>query len=390
MHPSPPPTRHVAVTEFPGSRSAWFRQILEGIEQYVATTGGWEVRLVSADERRPELLADWPVHGAILFANAVERLDQWRSLDVPLINVASRHREPAIPTVAADNAAIGRLAAEHLAERGFRLFAFVGLEEHEASALRGEAFLEAVQGIGRAEVLWVPRRLDSGTIRAAQQLDAMLDRFVQPLTTPVGIFGWNDAYATRLVQSCRRLGVAVPERAAVIGCDDDEVWCGLCTPSLTSVQPPSRQIGFEAAKLLDHMIGGGVPNQQPVFLPPIGVHRRSSTETVAVDDPVLVRALEFIRTHATRRARVSDVMEHVGLSRRSLERRFRAGLGRTPLEEIHRAQMERATELLRRTDASLESIAHDSGYRDANHLIRALTRELQMSPSQYRQQYRIT
>jgi LacI family transcriptional regulator len=52
----------------------------------------------------------------------------------------------------------------------------------------------------------------------------------------------------------------------------------------------------------------------------------------------VVSALRFIREHSYRPLRVDDVLQHVSISRRALERRFHASLGRGLGEEIRANQ----------------------------------------------------
>ena len=54
------------------------------------------------------------------------------------------------------------------------------------------------------------------------------------------------------MQACRRASVTVPEEAAIIGVDNEEVLCAMCDPPLTSVCPNSEQVGYQAAALLEH------------------------------------------------------------------------------------------------------------------------------------------
>jgi LacI family transcriptional regulator len=382
--------KRIAVTQVLGDPGVWYSRILSGIEQYVAISDRWEVKLVDAKEKKPEQLLEWGVDGALIFAPAMDRLGHWKRLGVPIINIANNRRDPEIPSIDFDNHAIGHLAARHLMGLGLKRFAMVQLGAHEAARQRQEGFLEALQRYERPAFFRVPVATNLLRLHSLKQLESRIEKWLLSLPLPVGIMGFNDEYAKLIVQACRRLEIAVPEQVAVIGCDDDEVYCGLCTPTLTSVQPAAVKLGFEAAELMDRLLSGTPLPHEVRLLEPLGIHQRGSTDVIACDDAIVARALEFIRTERNERIRVTDVVEHVGVSRRSLERRFQDHLGRSPLEDIHRHQRSRAQELLRRTDLPLEIIAARSGYRDANHLIRQLSGELGESPTQYRSRYRIT
>jgi len=60
------------------------------------------------------------------------------------------------------------------------------------------------------------------------------------------------------------------------------------------------------------------------------VVERLSTETLAIEDRQVSRALQFIRDHACDPVTVADVLKAVPMARRTLERRFNQALGRSP------------------------------------------------------------
>src|SRR5690606_24933141 len=99
---------------------------------------------------------------------------------------------------------------------------------------------------------------------------------------------------------------------------------------------PSEQIGHEAAVMLERMMRGRKPPKKPVFVEPTGIVERRSTDSFAISDPDVAQALLFIRDHAFKAMRVSDILKEVPISRRSIERKFTEILGRTPAEEIRR------------------------------------------------------
>jgi LacI family transcriptional regulator len=61
----------------------------------------------------------------------------------------------------------------------------------------------------------------------------------------------NDVRGLHVLDACHRSSVLVPEEAAVVGVDNEEILCELCNPPLSSVAPNPERIGYEAAELLD-------------------------------------------------------------------------------------------------------------------------------------------
>jgi len=78
--------------------------------------------------------------------------------------------------------------------------------------------------------------------------------------------------------------------------------------------------------------------------------------------------LEFVRINAGISVSVNDLVEHLRVSRRSLETRFKAVVGRTVYAEIMRMRLERVQTLLRETPMTVEVIAEICGFVSASHL----------------------
>jgi LacI family transcriptional regulator len=114
---------------------------------------------------------------------------------------------------------------------------------------------------------------------------------------------------------------------------------------------------------------------------------RQSSDVVAVEDPLVSRAMRFIRDHSCRGIKVRDVMQDVGCSRSVLERRFRAHLGWSPQAEMRNVQMRRVRQLLLETDWSLPRIAEALGIDHSEYLSVIFKRQTGQTPGQFRQTF---
>jgi LacI family transcriptional regulator len=177
---------------------------------------------------------------------------------------------------------------------------------------------------------------------------------------------------------------------AVIGVDNDRRLCELCDPPLSSVIPNSLKTGFEAAALLDRLMAGHRPSKPMRLISPLGVRTRQSTDVLAIEDPEIVQAMQFIRANAFTGINVCDVLREIPVSRRVLESRFQKLTGRTPHEEILRLRIERACQLLIETDLPLTSIATAAGFRHAEYLSVAFKRSVGQTPGAFRRQHRVS
>jgi LacI family transcriptional regulator len=190
------------------------------------------------------------------------------------------------------------------------------------------------------------------------------------------------------MEVCRTLGIAVPDEAAIVGVDNDELLCDLCDPPLSSVAPDTDQTGYLAAELLAKMMNGKKVAADAHLIAPIGLVTRGSTDVLAIADREITAAVRFIREHACDGISVEDVLAIVPLSRRVLDKRFRDLIGRTPHDEIGRLQVERVKELLKETDLPLATIAERAGFKYVEYMSVVFKKKAGMPPSVFRDRSR--
>ena len=170
----------------------------------------------------------------------------------------------------------------------------------------------------------------------------------------------------------------------MLGVDNDVTLCELADPPLSSVDQDLERIGYEAAALLDRLMRGARPPAEPILIEPLGVVSRLSTETVAIEDPAVATALRLIRQHACGNKGIDDLAERTGLSRRVLQRRFKALTGHTLHEELLNSQLARVMQMLAETDLKLESIAARSGFHYVGYMCSFFKARTGLTPGEYR------
>jgi LacI family transcriptional regulator len=278
---------------------------------------------------------------------------------------------------------IGRMAADHLLDRGFQQFAFCGFTGHEWSRKRADGFVKRVRSAGFP---CVPYESPWGgpDAPAWEKEQAAIGRWLTMLSKPLGVMACNDVRGQHVLDACQRSGICVPDEVAVVGVDDDEVLCELCNPPLSSVTPNAQRIGYEAAALLAQLMAGAAPDVQEQLIEPVGVTTRQSSDVLAIDNPQIAAAIRHIREHACRGLSVPELLKYVPLSRTVLERQFRKYLGRSPQAEIRAVQLKRARELLVQTDMGLRHIARLVGFEHPEYLSVVFKRESGETPGEYR------
>lgn len=359
----------------------WGRGIIRGIAAYANRHGPWHLHVEPDGERRLPP-AGWQGDGIVARISTPAVAAALRRLRVPLVNVSGIDiGEPTagIPRVCIDLAASARLGAEHLLQRGFRNFAYVGLPRLAYVREHERAFAVTLAAAGHSCEVHALAGTAESKDRAVR-----LARWLESLPKPVGILAWATGEGRTVLDTCRRAGLLVPEDVAVLCGNDDQLLCETCATPMSAIAAATEQIGERAAELLDTLMQGQRPRATSVFVPPVGIVTRQSTDTLAVHEPDLVLAIGYIREHATEGIHVNDILRVVPSSRRRLERLFHDLLGRSPAEEIRRVRIERARHLLATTDLSIPRVAAASGFGTGEYLATVFRQATGTSPLKYR------
>jgi len=365
------------------------RSVLAGVARHFRDGGRWAVYGEPSPAALPLAgVSRWRGDGALLDLTDEREAEAAEQLQCPVVCVAGRVDDPPFPVVSVDQRAVGRAGAEHLIRKGYRQLGFYGGEDRRQHRLRMEGFCEAVEAAGAVCDEHAVYRPPPGLDGAATHRDVR--GWLESLPRPVAVMCGNDELAVAILAACRDAGLSVPDDVAVLGVGDDPLICEFATPSLSSVGISAELIGYEAAVLLRSLIDGGDPPGRPTLLPTSGVSERESTASSAVTDPHVAAALRFIRENVQRQLNVADVVEALAVPRRTLERKFRDALDRSPLDEIQLQRLERAKQLLAGTDLEMTSVAHGAGYPDVKRFNPTFKAKVGVTPTEYRKQFRAT
>jgi LacI family transcriptional regulator len=368
------------------------RDFLSGIARYARLHGPWIFHITPGDfQHKLPKMKQWGGTGIIARIYDQQVADAVLEADLPTIAVGltdeqMRPENPLsnLPEVSSDARHVAQLAAEHLLDKRLRHFAYVGVEGRPWSRRRGEAFATIIQEAGHElHVYEQPKRLRE---RDWEKELGVLANWLKTLPTPLGLFACNDDRGRQVLEACRYCDLMVPEDVAVLGVDNDAVFCELADPPLTSVAVNAETAGYRAAELLDGMMSGRVqkPQKTKLIVEAIRVVTRRSTDIIAVDDADVAAALQFIRREQGRSLSVEDVARAVAVSRRYLERRFRSSIGRTVLEEIQLVRLERAKRLLIETTHPISKVAELTGFGSVAYFIQFFQDRVGTTPRRFR------
>jgi LacI family transcriptional regulator len=263
------------------------REILSGISKYTCETDRWSVSLCGPDFQSSLLkqLKKWPCEGLLVHSANHVLTKRIRELKLPAVFVQFSPRVQSASSVGIDNSEISRLCFEHLKACGFNHFAFYSIRDKEEHKNRRECFQRMViKNDLKCHVYPHKRpfsRLKENLYNGLGIKDkGQVAEWLKELPKPIGIMASDDRSGQRILDAARALGLIVPNDVAVIGVGNDETFCNLCSPALSSVFLNTERIGYEAAFLLSKIMAGRRNMVRRIVAKPAGIVIRSSTMAI--------------------------------------------------------------------------------------------------------------
>ena len=368
------------------------RLLLEGVGRYSREYGHWSfyIKEQGLDELSRRKMDRRKIDGVISRLRNSQAARRLQATGLPFVEVLG-NPITGQPHVAVAEDALARMAACHLLERGLKHLGFFAERKNEWwCERRHRAFVTQVARSGHACTVYEAPPSSTWSVSDRLRRQRSIVQWLKSLPKPSGVLCATDMDALALLEICRQIGIAVPDQIAVLGVDNDSVLCSLAWPRLSSIELDGQRMGYEAATLLARMMGGKSLPTLPILVPPTQIVARESTDVLTIADAKVVQALRLIRQFACQGIDVSYVADHIAMSRRMLERRFRAGLGRTLNEEILRVKMDQAKMLLSQSDYPAKRIGSMCGFGSLHYFARAFRRETGETPGHYRQRTRLS
>lgn len=353
----------------------------DGIIRY-AHERGWHVTLANRLVRSPR---GWNGDGALVTlrgdAATTRFADGLAKAGIPVVDLTSYMPEIDVPRVIPDYMSAGRIAAAHFAETGLKRVAWFSTIWTNVHAL----FFAGLAGRWpEARKIVLSDLVPKTKLDDVDRFAAALSPILRALPKPVGILTYNDEEAARLLALCLELGIEVPDEIALLGIGNDTFLCENQPVPLSSVIDDLERNGYEAAALLDRLMDGEPPPAEPLLVPCQGLAARRSTDILAVESPVLRKALERLKASISNPPSAVQLAEAVGVSRATLDRLFASGLGRSMHEETMRLRLARAKEMLSGGGASVGEIASACGFCNAGHFVNVFREAVGATPGRWR------
>ena len=360
--------------------------MLRGIGKFQRLHSQWSVFVDddSGTECRSELLWNQTWDGVISGHTTPGLVQSCLDRKIPLVDLTDGQPFAGTFQVRPGNIAVGHMGAEDLAERGYRHFGFCGFSNKLWSIERRAGFIEGLALLGRTCAVFEtegPSRYSPDWDSAQSQLIAS---WLRNQPGPMALMACHDLRAVQVLDAAKLCNLAVPEDLAVLGVNDDRACCEMAQPLLSSIALDYSHSGYLAAEYLDGLMKGAPIVRPSIYVEPMGVVTRQSTDILAFEDRRISAALRYIRDNACRGITVDEVVRRVAVPRHDLERGLRKQIGRSPQAEIRRVQLAEIKRLLLQTDKPLKDIAECTGFEYVEYMCVLFKRLVGETPGKFR------
>jgi LacI family transcriptional regulator len=371
---------------------SYSKSLLKGISKYSREYGPWIFCRMPLFHRETvgidgilKWALEWGADGVIGQLYNDPDIEKIVKAGIPVIAQDFKERFTEIPNITGAYREAGVMAADYFLKKGFKNFAFYGFSDIVWSRERAEGFEERLNKKGHRVHYFEHKKARSTELWYYKP--SSLSRWLKSLPKPIALMACDDNQGQHITEACRHSGIRIPEEVAVLGVDNDEMICELSDPPLSSIGQDAEKGGYDAARLMDHMIRNGMVGFHDILVKPTQVITRHSTDIYATNDNYIASSLKYIHQNIDKNLHVDEVVKQVPLSRRALEKRFQDITGYPIYKYIFNLRIEKFTQKLLETDMTVFEIAMDMGLNDSKNIARQFRQVKGCTPIEYRNRY---
>lgn len=349
------------------------RNHFRGLLDYAAQKPDWQLVIsepgAKFDLNKLHELQNDGLDGAVVtLPGTAEAMRALAESDLPTVfanipDLKLPHGRRRVSFVYSDNAAVGQLAAEHLLSLcTFKSFGFLNSPDRVFWAQECKwAFRDAVRGQAPF--------IDLNPNALADDLRA--------LPKPAALMAAYYADAERIVATCAKLGIAIPDEVSLL-CLNNESAVSRTGNAITSIESDMQGLGYHEGAELDRLLRtppSRATTAREVVLPPKGLVVRAST-TLDQHALTIVQAIDrFIADNFAQNISVNDITRELGCSRRLAEMRYREIKHLSIRQALERIRLQNAQQLRTASSASASAIARQCGFRTRELLALAIRKQ---------------
>lgn len=361
----------------------WQHDLMRGIARHAARHG-WHLNLQMLASG--QLPAHWSGDGIITTLDGDPAIlrDFFRKITCPVVSLSLNYPDIPIPRIGIDNDAVAKAVSEHFLERGFRHFAYYHRVNSYTCTLRLAAFKHLMRKHGCKVTNLSAEKNETVKREDWAERQTWLQKRLARLPKPLAVFAHDDGSGIEVIEACQHAAIKVPEKVAVLGMLDIDLFRESAQIPLSSVTVDFDAYTERVCDLLAAMMAGHPAPSKPILLPPSGVAVRTSSDVIAAHTQTGAEAIQFMQQHFAEPIQIMDVALAVGMSHTKFYQAFKADLGHAPNAVLTRIRINHAQRMLAETQLTLEVIAEDCGFGDRVNLHRNFQRHLHTTPAAYR------
>lgn len=259
----------------PHIRHPYFSEMISHIENK-ASKRGYKIILCNSQNKDHkereyiEMCRSNRVAGIILCSGGVS-VNEFDEINVPIITF-ERFIETGTAAVACDNLQGGKIATEHLIERGCKNLLHVsGVSETTMPADdRANGFIEVCEknGIKHSEIATNQYQYNN------LEYHELIEKAISENQEIDGVFASSDLIAAQVIQVCAKYGKKIPQDIKLVGFDDVSI-ASLTTPTITTIHQPTSEMAELAVDMLIAAAEGKTVASRSIL--PVTLIKREST-----------------------------------------------------------------------------------------------------------------
>lgn len=189
------------------------------------------------------------VDGIVMASHTLE-VEEYKKLNLPVVSF-DRFISSRIPYVTSDNYQGGRLAVEHLLQRGCTKIAHLcgSLDLDMLANQRHRAFMNVAE---EKNIPYCTVQTDVNVFEVDEYEELLTDLLVRHPDLD-GLFLNSDIMAIAAIKVCGTLGMRIPQDIKIIGYDDVSI-ASLVSPQITTIRQPLAQMSELSVKLIEDLV----------------------------------------------------------------------------------------------------------------------------------------
>ena len=306
---------------------------------------------------------------------------------IPMVNIWSNSPVKDVPSVFSNYSTVATLALNHLMDSGFNNITYVHAEGDIASEIAKDTVNAAVKGKSSTHIssIAIPREFEAKP-ETMIQFRNIVASCLANADKPTGIIASQVTAARYVTQICYEMDIAVPGDIGIITLQDTYHMTESAEPCITSVEHDFFSVGYKAAASL-HRIMTRQTVDDVQYINPRYVIERDTTNIFHCKDPLVTRAVHYIKENIKDNIDCEDVAGYLRVSSRTAHRYFQKYFDKSVPDVIAQHRIDALKKELLTTSKSLLTISQDFNFSSSTQMARFFYKFFGQNPSEFRKEH---